>query len=202
MMDWKRIEEDVRYRSRMRSPFPDSRSVMTTPFMAAPPAPQEEFELDDNNLTYQQLPLPPQNSFSSSRRLRTEPSSSDLIFSQMTELEILCQTQSRKVAQFEAMLSKYGEIIESSTETQSSLAAKVEQLEGKIYSQIQSGLMLSKDRSEFQIQSKSIASRIGVIEQYIQDSESIYATKVCMNFLKSFIYFCIVLYHFFKKNTI
>ena len=100
---------------------------------------------------------------------------------EMEGLRSQLHKQSRKISMMEKMLSNYGEILSSSGDAQMSLASKLDELENDFHTSIQSSSSLARDRSELLIQTKTLSSRVGNIEQFVRTCDSQFATKVGTN---------------------
>lgn len=84
----------------------------------------------------------------------------------------------RKIAVLENLIRDYGQILDSGSESQLAVAARVEQVERDVYGSIQSSMQLNKERSELVLQSKQLASRLVSLESHVKELDMTCASKV------------------------
>ena len=180
-MDWQKIENDVFFQTQQAFSVSVTSSTIGTVGSNIPIDRKGHTNSNKSNQGYDHLQTYGNHhtfqNFTTNETEQLSNNNSFIIDSHIKDLRKISSYHDSKFNNFENMLSSFGEVLETSTSTQSTLADRVDDIEQSIRNNTKLTSETNRSASSVNIQIKSLASKVEVLEDYVHQNESIFATK-------------------------
>jgi chromosome segregation ATPase len=176
-MDWEKIEREVQLQTKSLVAY-SGRSIAGSGYKPSRRLDASEVFSDLKSVREKYSDISSQeNAFGSRWNENVEMQLEGLFSKELNEVKEEIQQHGRRTATLEKMLGSYSEILESSSTTQAFVSERVEQMDKEMRNSLKFVMATSRDKSELQMQIKTLAGKVEAFQQHVSMQEVEYASK-------------------------